>query len=482
VLAMRVGDEEDLFDISRIRHDNIRWWVQTPRTQGDGIRYGNARLFGVGFPPHFNCLPAEAPDKDVDVFLAAQDTHSRRHDAFAAMEAAPPGWECVRTEGFTQGLPQVEYVDRMLRTKLAPAPSGPESPDTFRFYEALEAHAIPVADLRCPSYAGYHNYWAELYPWKPFPALYDWARLGGCAKEWLDEWPATGNRVTAWWMEYKRGMARNLAADVAQLSGQQPRAVSDITVVIPMSVIPSHPSTSILDETVASVRHWLPDSEIIVTMDGLRADVHPELRGIYHEAIRRVLWRADHDWRHVRAVVFDQHAHQIGMMRSIIDAIDTPLLLYVEQDTPLVTDEPIDFAAISSLLHAGEANVVRLHHEGVIPEPHEHMMLGQPRAWGATLGGPLTYYQATSQWSQRPHVSTRAYYRRILNHFSPHANCFLEDVMHGVVDEAYLRDGVDGWLQHRLYIYLHDNSGNIKRSYHLDGRASAAKHDEQQVF
>src|ERR1700757_2284546 len=28
VLALRCSDEEDLFDISRVRHPNIKWWVQ----------------------------------------------------------------------------------------------------------------------------------------------------------------------------------------------------------------------------------------------------------------------------------------------------------------------------------------------------------------------------------------------------------------------------------------------------------------------
>ena len=46
----------------------------------------------------------------------------------------------------------------------------------------------------------------------------------------------------------------------------------EITVVIPTSPIPSHPSTAIIDETIASVRKQLPDSRIIVTADGVRAE------------------------------------------------------------------------------------------------------------------------------------------------------------------------------------------------------------------
>ena len=54
VLGIRTGDEEDLFDPERVFHRNIKWWVQSPSVGRD---YGDARLFGVGFPPHFNDIP-----------------------------------------------------------------------------------------------------------------------------------------------------------------------------------------------------------------------------------------------------------------------------------------------------------------------------------------------------------------------------------------------------------------------------------------
>ena len=44
----------------------------------------------------------------------------------------------------------------------------------------------------------------------------------------------------------------------------------DITVIIPTSVIRSHPSTAIIDETINNIRYHLPDSEIILQIDGIR--------------------------------------------------------------------------------------------------------------------------------------------------------------------------------------------------------------------
>lgn len=242
-----------------------------------------------------------------------------------------------------------------------------------------------------------------------------------------------------------------------------------ITVVIPVSVIKSHPDTTILAETVASVRHHLPEAEIFLTFDGLREETVSR-KTDYDEFIRRALWSADHQWGPVLPFLFDEHQHQAGMLRHALDEITTPLMLYVEQDTPLVTDEPIDIDAIAQFITSGASNVVRLHHEAVIPADHEHMMHGSEFE-----------FIRTSQWSQRPHFASTAYYRRIMaSHFSDRAKCFIEDRMHGILDDAVRTDGLAGWHQHRVHIY---NPGeNLKRSYHTDGRSGEPKYDDTQVY
>lgn len=242
-----------------------------------------------------------------------------------------------------------------------------------------------------------------------------------------------------------------------------------ITVMVPISPIVSHPQTFILDETIASVRHHLPDAEILLMFDGVRVE-NEDRRPVYEEHIRRVLWKADKQWGNTAPFIFDAHRHQVGMLRAVMDEIRTPLLLFVEQDTPLVS-EPIDWQACVDIITTGDADVVRLSHEAVIPIEHEHLMLG-------VMGNFLR----TCQFSARPHLASTAYYRRLLaDHFSPEACCFVEDVAHGVCQNAYIRDGLAGWYGHRLWIY-HPPGGNIKRSYTTDGRAGEPKYAETQVF
>jgi hypothetical protein len=64
------------------------------------------------------------------------------------------------------------------------------------------------------------------------------------------------------------------------------------------------------------------------------------------------------------------------MMRKTIDEIQTPILLYVEGDAPLVTDVDIEWQECLDLLTYGQANTVRFHHEASIPESHNHLMFG----------------------------------------------------------------------------------------------------------
>jgi hypothetical protein len=236
-------------------------------------------------------------------------------------------------------------------------------------------------------------------------------------------------------------------------------AKHQISVIVPTSPVPAHPDTDIIEETIASIRHWLPDVEIFLTFDGLPPD-HYHRHDQYEEYIRRTLWLADHGgWGPIFPEVFTSHHHQSGMMRRILGEITTPLVLYVEHDAPLVTDEPIDFPAIAAFIAEGRSSLVRLHHEAVIPPDHHHMMHGDD-------GGFLR----TSQWSQRPHLATTAFYNRIMEaHFPWSHRVFIEDQMHGVVDNAYRQHGLNGWQQYRLHIYQPPGD-NLKRSYHLDGR------------
>ena len=238
---------------------------------------------------------------------------------------------------------------------------------------------------------------------------------------------------------------------------------NDITIVVVTSVLPSHPDTHVIDETIRSIRHQLPNNEIIMQSDGLREE-QAHRADAYNEYKSKVLWKCLHEWKNVVPIIFDEHSHQTTMMRKTIDEIQTPLFIYIEGDAPLTPDEIIDWDKCIELFDNDKANTIRFHFEASIPEPHNHLMFGLEDG-----------FMKTAQWSQRPHLTRKNYYKDIVLP-SCKENFFIEDTFHGrVQDDVMPNDkfNLNGWNMHKLWIYHPE--GNIKRSYHLDGREGGRK-------
>ena len=89
-------------------------------------------------------------------------------------------------------------------------------------------------------------------------------------------------------------------------------------------------------------------------------------------------------------------------------------------------------------------------------------------------------FQKTVQWSQRPHLASTDMYKVIMSLFSNDANCFIEDFIHGVLQDIWNEQGIEGWKKWKVHIYHPE--GSIKRSYNLDGRKDDIKFDKEQIF
>lgn len=236
--------------------------------------------------------------------------------------------------------------------------------------------------------------------------------------------------------------------------------MNEITVLIPVSPIPSHPDTEVIDTTVASIRERLPDSEIIIMFDGLPA-WFAEHKTAYEEFKSRLLWKINNEMGKATPMVFDQHKHQSGMVREALKLVRTPVILFSEQDTPLHNDIPFD--KLVPVVRSGYANLIRFHHEASILPEHEHLNL-DPKPIDI-LGQP---FLRTRQWSQRPHLASTGYYRDICEKYWDEAPRFIEHIMYGIVAE-----GGDNYDEHRLHIYA--PSGTLVRHKHVDGRRKGAE-------
>lgn len=482
-LLIVTSDEANQFPVEFVSHPRMKVWVQTPNPARGAHR--DAFPFGVGYAPQTRHMLAtegapQAELRPLDAWFAGQVTHLRRSQCIDGLRNC---WDhevdFIETEGFTQGVDHETYARLLASCKVAPCPSGPITPDTFRLWEALEAGCVPLADAFAPADNTREGYWDWVAPGAPFPQVHRWSELPEMLRQVVDHdnWPAVANRVGAWWEGYKRDLAYRLRDDVSALMGEGWRegagdAVTNmVTAVVVASPIPSHPSSAVLDETLASIREHLPGVEILVLFDGVRRE-QEHRRDAYEEHQRAFQWQSRFHRHNVLPVRFERHTHQAGMLRAALPMVKTPLLLFMEADTPLSPAEtlPIDWAGCCRVILGGHADVVRFHHEASIPRSHRSLMLdGAPHM---VDGVPLI---RTAQWSQRPHLASVAYYRGVLSqHFSEDARTMIEDVMHGVVQEAWHVDGEQGWYRHRVCIYAPD--GSMVRSRHLDGREGDPKY------
>lgn len=475
VVLILTGDEESVFPVEQIKHNNIRIWVQEPRKG----RHDKHRKLGTGYSTEVGKVDvAEQIDKDLDYFFSGQVTHKRRTDMIEQLDNMTGG-EYLATEGFTQGFEPAEYFKLMQRAKTAPAPSGPETPNSFRLFEALEAGAVPIADTRVIKQDFPDDYWTWFFDEEPpFPVLTEYEQLPGYIADSIRDYPRLNNRVVSWWIKYKRSLCYTLVDDlnaVGAINKHDARLADKLTVLVPTSVMPSCPDTRIIEQTIDSVRELYPVCEIIITIDGLRKE-QEDRRQDYEEYIQNLIWLCRYKWRNTLPIIFEENTHQVGMARVALQEVKTPFILYVEHDTPIVTDEPIETLNILHTLETGELNMVRLHFEAVIPKEHTSMMLDkEPKI---IQGCPII---RTAQWSQRPHFSTKAFYEHITRtYFSENAKTFYEDLLHGKVLEDWLHNREQGWFNWRVGIYA--PAGNYKRSYHIDGREGTEKYDKDLVF
>jgi hypothetical protein len=470
VVLMLVGDEESAFPYAKINHPNIRFWIMDPRPEFD---YPADTVFiGSGWAkdaPDVLDAISGTPERMWDWFFAGQVTHDRRKECVAHIRDIPNGF-LLETDGFTKGLALGEYLYRMRHSKVVPCPSGPCSQDSFRAFEALEAGCVPILDGTRLDGGG-RGFWKMVLGdmSKGFVLEHSWGGAPAFIEGVLGNWLFSANTAFADWQRYKRSLAYRLHDHLVALKVPESKLSNgrddEITVIVPVSPIPSHPSTEILDETLDSIRRQLPRAEIIVMFDGVREE-QADRGADYYEFVNRAL----HDMNSNQTAVFPffhwWHLHQGLMTKAALDYVRTPTILFVEQDTPLVGEIP--WGDMVEVVESGFLNVVRLHHEAEIHPEHEHLMLDAGPV--DLMGLPV---RRTAQWSQRPHLASTEFYDRMLEaYIGARARTMIEDVVYGPCTLGI--NGKAAWSWWRTAIYSPE--GDMKRSLHTDGRAGDVKY------
>ena len=230
-----------------------------------------------------------------------------------------------------------------------------------------------------------------------------------------------------------------------------------ITAVISTSPIWINPSTEVLDETIFQMRKHLPTAMIVVLMDG----VHPEdpaLTERYTEFKANVRKK---DYGPCQFIEFEEWHHQSGMLRVMLEQeiVKTPLVFWMEHDTPLKND-PLPWQGIVDAELSGEIACIRFHLTGDIKGL---------RGWFLSKNGnvPLDRVICHTAW---PQIVRLDYLQALVNTFGG-AKTYFDD---GARD-AFLGTNYD-----RFVSCVYAPHGDPIRVYHTNGRCTrVSQHDTQ---
>jgi len=221
-----------------------------------------------------------------------------------------------------------------------------------------------------------------------------------------------------------------------------------ITVLVPTSPIPSHPSTEIISKCLDGIRANLPKSQIIVMADGIREQVLYRAKQ-YRGFLENLPGQLDSN---TRLITFEDHMHQAEMTFRTLKEVKTPLVLFVEHDAVLRHEPPIEWLDICDLLMSGRADMVRFYLWEQIWHEHEYLMAGELRHNGVR-------FVKTRQYSQWPLICTKEYHQRILDPLETRKT-MIEPAVYGQVYYG-------GWEKNKIVIYAPPNMLTFR---HLNGR------------
>jgi hypothetical protein len=236
------------------------------------------------------------------------------------------------------------------------------------------------------------------------------------------------------------------------------------TVICPTSPSPLHPDTRIIDETLRSVRYWFPTALVYILADGVRPELEHRRRA-YEEYQLRLLCNLPDQRTYV--VPHSSHRHQTAMVKGILPIVDTPLLLWIEQDLPIRTDIDIDWRMMADAILSGQVDLCRLMLTEQVHPEHEYLY--QP-----PLPDDYPHLRPSRQWSGWTHLASTAMYRRLLKDFNPAARIMVERYVGRILEAR-------PWSDFKLTSYVPDPIA-ARRIYHLHGRGGVDGQPDDSTF
>jgi hypothetical protein len=208
VVLFITGDEQGLFDFKKIKHPQIKIWVQYPYRKHEGLNF-----LPTGVPQHLNKNLPRYPKKSYSIYFGGQVTHPRRKELGNIIKTIA-GALYRPTPGFAKGDKPHKYYQKLASAKIAAAPAGSVIIDSFRFYEAIEMLCLPIADTKDSSGRLIEDYWTFLLGDVPVITTSNWNELPLLMEDAMNNYPANMHKIVSWWMMYKRNFANKIMEQI----------------------------------------------------------------------------------------------------------------------------------------------------------------------------------------------------------------------------------------------------------------------------
>jgi hypothetical protein len=222
-IIIHTSDEEMAFNSEQFRSGNVKTWMQmyNPTKHQDCDRKILYSWWDNTLETLKN-IPRKPLNERKLWGFAGQVTHKTRRELVQELSIRPKGEGILySTEGFAQGLPQEEYLKLLTDVAIAPCPSGPLHPESFRCFEALETGCLPVVQKRAEQWNSEYNYWRYLnIDSIIIPQVDSWDEVHDILDFYKNnpvKLQQAANLAGSWWLNYKRNLVNNLICDINQL-------------------------------------------------------------------------------------------------------------------------------------------------------------------------------------------------------------------------------------------------------------------------
>ena len=191
----------------------------------------------------------------------------------------------------------------------------------------------------------------------------------------------------------------------------------DTSVIITSSLIPTHPSIAMINQTVHSLSHLQglsPDAPIYITVDGLPVNTTEDYMRL-QAYVRNLHYEYDNR-TNIHILPSEEHRHIAGSIKMAVDRISTTFIYLVQHDFPFIKD--IDHTNLRKSMEEFPQYIrnVRFEYKNRIHAPACTYWQQTLNITGTTPVDSVNglHISLTRKWSDNNHFTTLKYYQDML--------------------------------------------------------------------